>query len=116
MQVKYIVYYKNNNPTPFVDIWKTTGEELHPTYAANHDIKVQNISSCGNLFFNFSKKRWDLEHWQMDFSPFNRKRRKRDKALVQKKIHETKFLADEKLRKQCQKISLLRRIFLFQNN
>lgn len=111
MHVKYIVYYRENNPLPSVDIWKTEGDMIHSTYATLHGIIPQNISSCGDLFFNSSKKRWDLEHWQLDFGS---KLKRRDKALVQKAIYQTAFLKDEKLHKQCLKLSLFRRIF--QNN
>ena len=111
MHVKYIVYYKDNNPLPFVDIWKTEGDMIHPSYAALHDIKTPNISSFGDLFFNFSKNRWDLTHWQIN--GFDLKSKKRDKTLVQKKIHQTEFLEDEKLRQQCRKLSFFRRIFQY---
>ena len=109
MHVKYIVYYRDNFKTPFVDIWKTEGSEIHSVYAASHYIRANKISSYGDLFFNFSKNRWDLNHWQLD--GFDYKTKKRDKALVQKKIHETEFLKDKTLRNQCKKISLFRRIF-----
>ena len=52
MQVKYSVYYKDNNPTPFVDIWKTTGELIHPVYEQEHHILPQNISSRGYIYFD----------------------------------------------------------------
>ena len=112
MQVKYIVYYVKNTELPRVDIWQTSGDILHPVYAVNHDISTKNISSMGDLFFNPRKKRWELEHWQMDDEISLRiKLRKRDKALVQKKIHETDFLNDKQVQNQCQKLSLFRRIF-----
>lgn len=109
MHVRYIVYYRGNNRLPSVDIWTTKGDMIHSTYAAFHDIRPQSLSSCGDLLFNFSKNRWELDHWQMD--GFDYKSKKRDKALVQKKIHETEFLKDETLRNQCRKVSFFRRIF-----
>ncbi len=112
MHVKYIVYYRNGIRMPFVDIWTTNGDMLHSIYAAHHDIPACDISSSGDLFYNFSKKRWDLNHLQWDL--FDYKGKKRDKALVQKKIHETEFLKDEKLKQQCRKLPLFKRIF--QNN
>jgi len=109
VHVKYIVYYRDDNTLPSVDIWKTEGDMIHPSYAALHDISTANISSFGDLFFNFSENRWDLNHWQMD--GFDYESKKRDKALVQKEIYQTEFLKDKKLRIQCKKISLFRRIF-----
>lgn len=113
MHVKYIVYYTDSSPIPFVDIWKTNGDLLHLMYAAMHNIDSQNISSCGDLVFNFFKNRWDLQHWQVDGAPFDGKLKKRDKALVQKKIYQTEFLKDDNLRRQCRKLSLFRRIFQY---
>ena len=110
MHVKYIVYYVQNQKLPCVDIWKTKGDMIHPIYAENHGIRPQNISSLGDLFFHKFRKKWILDHWQMD-GAMSFKLKRRDKALVQKKIHETHFLKDENLQNQCQKISLFRRIF-----
>ncbi len=120
MHVKYIVYSIKPDEMPCVDIWKTKGDLLHPVYAAEHEISVSSISSMGDLYFNPLKKRWELDHYPMtdglpalSFSEIRNRRQiiKRDKALVQKKIHESAFLNDENLQKQCQKLSLIKRFF-----
>ena len=120
MQIKYIVYYQENNPVPKVAIWQTTGDIIHPVYINEHNIKLTDVSSMGELFFNAQKKCWEPEHFSMtDGLPAlsfaeSRKRRqitKRDKALVQKKIYETDFLNGKELQYQCQKLSFLQRIF-----
>ena len=109
MQVKYIVYYRENNPVPEVDIWQTTGEIIHSLYARKNNIVPQNISSQGYLYFHLFFKRWLLEHYQMDdtTSPKTLKElfqkrnlEKRDRLLVKKKAHRTPFLKDEQLQKE----------------
>ena len=109
MQVKYSVYYKDNNPTPFVDIWKTKGDLIHSVYELEHHILPQNVSSRGYIYFNPFFKRWSLEHYQMDdgipartvWELIKQKRmEKRDRLLIRKKIYQTDFLNDSQLKKQ----------------
>ena len=107
MHIKYIVYCKENQSIPCVDIWTTRGDLTHPIYAQNHHIRPQNISSEGYLNFNPSTQSWILEHYQIDdgvpprtFKEFfaQKKLEKRDKLLVRKKIHQTPFLKNPRLR------------------
>jgi len=129
MQVKYIVYFQKGNPIPKVDIWKTTGEIIHSVYAQKNNIKTQDISSQGYLYFNPFFRKWSLEHYQMDdgvpagtFGEWLQKRRteKRDRLLVRKKIHQTDFLNDSELKaetwKEKQRVNaiILRQLFPFQ--
>ena len=109
MQLKYIVYYTNTTKLPQVDIWKTTGELIHPEYTQKHNIKPQDISSQGYVYFNPLFKKWFLEHYQMDdgvpaktLGELIQKKRieKRDRLLVRKKLYQTDFFNDVQLRKE----------------
>ena len=103
-----------------VDIWKTTGDLIHSAYIADHNIRVQDVSSVGDLFFNPKKKKWELDHWQIADALLSisqiiehQKLKIRDKILVRRKIHQSDFLKDEQLQKQCQKVPLFRKIFQY---
>ena len=134
MHVKYIVYYPNMKSNPTVDIWVTKGELTHPVYVRQHHIAPQSISSEGYLNFNPHKKRWDLEHYQMDdgvppTTPSElwqqHKLKKRDILLVKKKIAQTSFLQNSLIQEKSfqtskkvkrQKWIDLKKLFLFQND
>ncbi|MGN0919443.1 MAG: hypothetical protein ACI4OR_01605 [Alphaproteobacteria bacterium] len=130
MQVKYIVYYKKNNPVPQVDIWKTTGERLHSVYVHEMGISPKDISSEGYLYFNPFLKKWALEHYQMDdgipaktLKEWAKKRRveKRDRLLVRRQIYQTDFLKDPSLKEETWKDkkkmrALLLRALFIQND
>ena len=131
MQVKYIVYNKEGQQEPIIDIWQTTGEIIHPVYATMHQIRPQDISSQGYLYFNPLTKRWALEHYQMDdgiparnLKEWLQKRRleKRDRLLIRRKIYQTSFLNDPRLKKETwedkKKMNTLslRQLFTIQND
>ncbi len=129
MQVKYSVYYKDNNPTPFVDIWKTKGDLIHSVYEREHHILPQKVSSRGYIYFNPLLNRWALEHYQMDDGipartlwEYIKKSRleKKDRLLVRRKIYQTDFLNDAQLKKDTWKDKkkmnglILRNLFFLQ--
>ena len=131
MQVKYIVYYRTNEETPAVDIWKTAGDMIHSVYAQKNNIEPKNISSMGYLYFNPVFRRWFLEHYQMgdgiparNLKELIRQRRfeKKDRLLVKREIFRAPFLNDPQLKKETWKdrqkmnIQILRQLFTFQYN
>ena len=104
MYVKYIVYHRQGEDFPKVDIWKTDGEILHHQYRHDHNIRPAEVSSLGYLNFNPIKKTWELEHYPLcepasSLSQAFRQAKinKRDKLLVKKQIHQTNFLNDPEL-------------------
>ena len=121
MQVKYIVYYKENNPIPEVDIWETTGEITHPIYIKSHNIDQKKISSIGYIKLNFKTQKWELDHCQVndEFSLIHLKemlkmeeREKRDRILIQKKISQTPFL----ISKHSQQNTPIKKLSTLQND
>ena len=124
MQVKYTVYYKDNNHIPRVAIWKTTGDLIHSVYERKHHILPQNVSSRGYIYFNPLLNRWSLEHYQMDEGTpartlgelIQQKRiEKRDRLLVKRKIHQTDFLNDSYLKKETWRDKKSMTVFLLRN-
>ena len=112
MQVKYIVYRTDRNSPPKVDIWKTTGEMTHPEYIQVNHINRENVSSQGYLYFVPYKKKWALEHYQMNGSLFaadladliqRRRIEKKDRLMVKRKMHQTDFLNDPQLQEETWK-------------
>lgn len=134
MHVKYIVYYKEGQDIPVVDIWTTHGQLTHPLYVQRHNIKHKDISSEGYLNFNPKNNQWNLEHYQMDGGIpatsvrelwYQYQLEKRDKILVKRQIHQTPFLKNtllrEKVFKTTQEIkrsrwSIVKKLFSFQHD